>query len=188
MGVLGFVTGFLAHESGHVLSNLTLGNVPRFRGIMVWGAIPFFAIEPTISCHGERCLKRGGDRFRPGRNGKFFIVTSGFHAQHIANEVMLSLSPALHREVAPFRKGWLLFNVFLSCMYAAGAWTGLEAPNGDLGGAAAMAHFNEIALSFALLAPTAVDVYRYFVPESRNWSPWVARAAKASFLGLTFTF
>lgn len=188
IGLGGVVTAFLAHELGHISANLMLGNKPRFEGLLVWGFAPFFAVSPDIDCVGDHCTKRDGSAFSAGRRGKYFIVTNGFHVQHITDELILSLEPELRFREAPFRKGMLLFNVFLSCFYAAGAWTGLEDPHGDLGGAARLAGFDEVALSFALLAPAALDTYRYFRPSSVKWAPWVSRGAKAAFLGLNFVW
>lgn len=188
MGTLGFVSAFLAHESGHVGANLMMGNVPRLEGLFAVGFIPFFAIAPGIDCREEVCVKRNGDRFAGGRRGKYFIVTGGFNVQHFTNELILTADPNLRAKRAPFRKGMLLFNVFLSWLYASSAWTGLQDPHGDLGGAANTAGINEIALSFALLAPTIVDTYRYFVPSGAHWSAWVARGTKAGFLGINFVF
>lgn len=187
LGAAGALSGFLLHESGHVFANLLLGNVPDFHGMLVWGFLPFFAIRPRITCDGEHCTKHNGHEFRPGPNGAFFIVTAGFHVQHITDEVLLTRTPDLRQRDAPFRKGLLAFNVFLSLLYASGDFTGLEDPYGDLAGAAQRSGMHEAWLATVLLAPAALDTYRYFVPTTR-WAPWVSRASKASLFGLTFVF
>ncbi|HVZ35431.1 MAG TPA: hypothetical protein VG963_23550 [Polyangiaceae bacterium] len=187
LGVLGVASGFVLHELGHITANLMLGNKPHFEGTRVWGFLPFVVISPGIYCHGDHCVNRDGHHFRPGREGNFFIVTAGFHMQHITDEVLLSLRPRLRYQYKPLQKGLLLMNVALSVMYAAGGYTGLEDPHGDLTNAAAMAHMHEAWLATLLLVPAALDVYRYFAPDVR-WSPWVSRAAKTIFFGLNFVF
>jgi hypothetical protein len=188
MGTLGFVTGFLAHESGHLAVNLMLGNVPAFEGLLVFGFIPFFAITPRIDCQGEVCTKNDGEIFAAGPRGKYAIVSAGFNVQHLTDEVLLSRRPNLRYEDAPYQKGVLLFNVFLSCMYAAGSLTGLQDPHGDMAGMARLTNVHYVPLSFALLAPAAFDTIRYFLPKTSRWSAWVSRGTKLMFVGLTFTF
>jgi hypothetical protein len=187
LGALGAVSAFLVHESGHVFANLILGNVPTLKGTLVFGFIPFFVILPRISCRGDHCVKHNGETFGAGRNGAFFIASAGFHMQHVTDEVLLTRNPQLMSQEAPFRKGMLLFNVFLSTMYAVGAYTGLEDPHGDLVGAARRSRMHEAWLATVVLAPAMLDSYRFFVPSSR-WAPWVSRADKASLFGLTFVF
>jgi hypothetical protein len=188
LGTAGVLSAFLAHEAGHVAANLMMGNVPRIEGFLTWGFVPFFAIAPRIECQGERCVKHDGEPFGPGRRGKFFIVTAGYEVQHITDEIILTRNPRLRDEWAPFQKGMLLFNVFLSCFYVAGQLTGLEDPHGDLQGAVDMSGFDGRLLSLALLAPAALDTVRYFVPTSERWSAWASRGGKLTFLGLGFAF
>lgn len=187
LGLGGALTAFLAHEAGHIFANLLLGNSPRFDGMLVWGVIPFFAVAPGLRCDGDVCTDRSGERFRAGRRGNYFIVTAGFHVQHLLDELILTRRPRIRDERAPFQKGMLLFNVALSCMYAVGAYTGLEDPHGDLAGAARASGMHHAWLATALLVPAALDTYRYWSRETR-WSPWASRAMKATFLGLNFTF
>ena len=187
LGTAGAVSAFVLHESGHVLANLMLGNVPKFSGTLVWGFLPFVVIRPRITCDGDHCTKHNGETFRSGRNGTYFIATAGFHVQHVTDEVLLTLHPDLMARDAPFQKGMLAFNVFLSTIYAVGAFTGLEDPHGDLAGAARRSGIHEAWLATVVLAPAVLDTYRYFVPTSR-WAPWASRAAKATLFGLTFVF
>lgn len=188
VGTAGVLSGFLAHEAGHVAANLALGNRPRFEGFLYGGFLPFFAITPCIQCDAEGCTDINGQNFGPGRRGKYFIVTAGYHVQHISDEIILSHTPDLRHQYAPFRKGMLLFNIFLSTLYAAGAWTGLQDPHGDLEGAAQLSGLDQTLLSFALVAPAAIDTYRYFVPGSARWSAWASRLSKGAFAGLNFAF
>jgi hypothetical protein len=187
LGAAGAVTAFLAHETGHVVANLLLGNVPRIHGTKVWGFLPFPVISPDINCYGNRCTTRNGHRFPTGRNGSYFIVTAGFDVQHITNEIVLTLDPNLKDEYAPFEQGLVAFNILLSGIYAAGAYTGLEDPHGDLKAAAKRSGVPEGWLATWLLVPAVLDVYRFFYP-SATWSAWASRAGKASLFGLGFVF
>lgn len=187
LGFAGALTAFVAHEGGHLLANLLLGNVPRLHGTLVFGWLPFFVVSPDIACDGETCTKRNGERFGAGTHGKFFIVTAGFHVQHLTDEVLLSRHRDLRYRALPFQKGMLLFNVFLSCLYAAGAFTGLEDPHGDLVNAARLSRTHEAWLASLLLVPAALDVYRYFAPSAR-WTPWVSRGGKAALVGVNVAY
>jgi hypothetical protein len=188
MGMLGFLTGFFAHEAGHVVTNLMLGNVPEFQGFLVWGFVPFFAIAPNIDCVEGVCTKQNGQEFGAGARGKYAIVSAGYNVQHISDEIILSRSPGLVHEYAPYRKGILLFNVFLSCMYSVGVWTGLQDPHGDLAGMGRASGYSQVGLSAALMLPALLDTYRYFVPSHARWSAWLSRGSKVSFVGVTLTF
>ncbi len=187
-GLLGFATGFLAHEAGHVVVNLMLGNVPEFQGFLVWGFLPFFAIAPNIDCEGGVCTKQNGQEFGAGPRGKYAIVSAGYNVQHITDEIILTRSPGLIHEVAPYRKGILLFNVFLSCMYSVGVWTGLQDPHGDLAGMGRASGYSEVGLSMALMLPAILDTYRFFKPSHSRWSAWLSRGSKLAFVGITVTF
>jgi hypothetical protein len=188
MGLLGFATGFLAHEMGHVVTNLMLGNVPEFQGFLVWGFLPFFAIAPNIDCPNGVCVKENGQEFGAGPRGKYAIVSAGYNVQHITDEIILTRSPDLLHQYAPYRKGILLFNVFLSCMYSAGVWTGLQDPHGDLAGMGRASGYSQVGLSMALMLPAIIDTYRFFVPSSARWSAWVSRGAKLAFVGINLSF
>jgi hypothetical protein len=186
-GAAGAISAFLLHEAGHIAANLMLGNVPHFQGTKFGGFLPFPVISPSIHCDGDHCFKRNGHSFSTGPNGVYFIVTAGFHVQNITNEILLTSDPNLAEQYAPFRKGLLGFNLFLSALYAAGAYTKLESPNGDLLGAARYSGIHEAWLATLLLVPAVLDGYRYFHPEA-TWAVWASRAGKATLFGLTFVF
>jgi hypothetical protein len=181
----GIVTGFLAHEAGHILANLVQGNVPHFIGIWGWGFIPFFTVAPRITCVEGHCTKHDGSPFHTGVGGKAAITSAGFNVQHITDEFLLSFEPRLRYRVAPFRKGLLAFNILLSVGYAISAMTRIENMEGDVSGTARMIGVPREAYAGVLLAIAGLDTYRYFVPDSR-WAPWVSRAGKVAFLGVVF--
>jgi hypothetical protein len=183
----GFVTGFFAHESGHLVTNLMLGNTPHITYITVDGFIPFVAIEPRIGCSGDTCYKDDGSIFGAGRHGRFAIVSAGFHVQHITDELILQLHPNLKDEDHPFLKGMLAFNTLVSVMYAVAAVTGAESVDGDVAGESQSSHVPKAVLAGLLVLPAGLDIYRYFRPGS-SWAPWASIGAKAAGFGLIFTF
>lgn len=181
----GVATAFFAHEAGHVGANLVQGNVPRVRGILGWGFIPFFTLDPQIKCRDGQCKKRDGSAFSTGLPGKVAITSAGFNVQHLTNEVLLSQEPRLRYRVAPFRKGMLAFNLLLSVGYAFSALTRIENGEGDVTHSARLAGIPREAYASALLLIAGLDTYRYFCPSSR-WAPWVSRTSKAGFIGVVF--
>jgi hypothetical protein len=183
----GFVSAFFAHEMGHVVANLALGNVPHFTYVTVDGFFPFLAIEPHLSCKGDVCVKEDGTPFGAGRHGRFAIVSAGFEVQHLTDELILQLHPNLRDEDRPFMKGMLAFNTLVSALYAVAALTGAEGDNGDLGGEAMSSHLPKSVLAALLLVPAGLDIYRYLRPTS-SWAPWASMGCKAGYVGLTFTF
>jgi len=183
--VAGALTGFLAHEAGHVLANLVYGNVPRLEGLWAFGFVPFFAISPRIDCNEHTCRTHDGKEFWGGPRGKFVITSAGYNVQHVTDEILLTHEPLLRYRNAPYRKGLLAFNTLLSVGYAVAAWTRTEDPHGDLSRSAKLAGLSSDLYAGTLILPAVLDLYRYFMPESRV-APWVSRGSKGLFLGLIF--
>jgi hypothetical protein len=183
----GAATGFVAHEGGHLLANVALGNRPGLEPVRYMGAIPFFAIDPRISCYdGGGCWKHDGSRFGAGRRGLFLIESAGIQVQQYSDELILTLSPRLRFEDAPFRKGLLAFNTLLSVGYVLSSWAGTEPENGDLRALHRDTGVSRDALNALVLGVAVIDVVRYLKPEAR-WLAWVSRAAKVATTGLAFT-
>lgn len=181
----GVATGFFAHEAGHVLANLLQGNVPHIQGVWGFGFIPFFTVAPRISCYHDHCVKYDGSPFPTGVGGKVAITSAGFNVQHVTDELVLSFEPRLRHRVAPYRKGLLAFNTLLSVGYAISAMVRIENPEGDITGTARLMGVPREVYASALLAIAGLDLYRYFVPDSR-WAPWVSRGGKVAFFGVVF--
>jgi hypothetical protein len=181
----GGLVGFLAHESGHVVMNLAYGNVPQFQHITTFGFIPFVAINPRLSCHGDVCTKHDGTPLSGGESGKYNIVTAGYDVQHITTEVLLTLEPDLRWRRAPFRKGVFAFDILLSVGYALSNITGTESSFGDSANAVAASGLPRAVFDAVLVAPAALDAYRFFHPEAK-WAPWVSRGAKLGMVGISF--
>ena len=182
----GAATAFAAHEGCHLATNLALGNVPRLEPVRFGGFLPFFTIDHGISCTGDRCVRRDGSTFGPGRPGLFLILTAGFQCQHVGNEAILSSAPDLRRQDAPFRTGMLAFNTLASVAYVAADWGGFQPDQGDLAGlrrdAGAPRHlFNGLLLGVALL-----DAARFVWPDV-EWLAWTSRSLKLGAGGVVLT-
>ncbi len=187
MMLAGAATGFLTHEAGHLLANWAYQNRPDFVGITAAGFIPFFAISPDIDCGASGCTTRTGARFAGGRRGKYFISTAGFLVGHLSSEIILGTEPCLRFRQAPFKTGWLAFNILLSVGYALASASEIEVSHGDAGGAAAAAGLDRRVFAAVLLAPALLDAYRFWWPGSA-WVPWASRGGKAAMVGVAFTF
>ncbi len=181
----GAAVGFVAHESGHVVTNLAYGNIPTLISIKPFGFVPFVAISPQIRCTDDACFKRDGRDFGGGRPGLYVIITAGFTVQHLTTEMLLSLEPGIRYHRAPFRKGVLAFDILVSVGYAAASLTGTEDPFGDVTGAARAAHINHDVFAILLIAPALLDAYRFVRPGSR-WVPVASRTLNATMFGITF--
>ncbi len=183
----GALAGFAAHESGHLVANLAYDNAPGVEGLTAFGFLPFFAITPRITCYGDTCIDNDGKVFGGGRRGKYVIVSAGYNVQHLSSELFLSLEPDLRHVRAPFRKGWIMFNVLLSAGYALATWTRTEDDHGDAGNSARLSGIQRDLFGLLLFAPAALDLYRLARPGSR-WAPWLSRGAKAGMIGVVFSF
>jgi hypothetical protein len=181
----GALTGFLAHEGGHLFTNFVYGNVPRLEGMWSFGFVPFFAISPRIDCDDDHCVKHDGTVFHGGPRGKLVITSAGFSVQHLTDEILLTREPNLRYRYAPYRKGLLAFNILLSVGYALCSWTRIEDPHGDVSRSAQLAGLSHEVYAGMLILPALFDLYRYFKPDSRV-APWLSRGAKGAFLGVIF--
>ena len=185
--VAGGVLAFAAHESGHLAANLILHNRPRIVPVWGFGFVPFFAISPDLACNKRGCVRADGQVFRAGRRGKFAIFTAGFEVQHLTSEIILTFDQHLRLHRAPFRKGWLTFNIALSVAYALASVLHIEDSHGDAGGAAAISGMPRALMAAWLVAPAAVDLYRYWRDDS-VWAPWLSRGLKVGFVSMAWTF
>ncbi len=186
----GAISALTLHETGHLITNLAFGNVPGFTPILYAKFIPFFVIDPHLHACGnqpQQYCKTDGSRFGAGRDGYYVINMAGFQMQNIGSELLLSIWPDLYHQHAPYRKGMLAMDIFLSIGYGSFSLLGIEDPHGDLSGANQRDLYPKVLLASAVILPAAVDLYRYFFPESK-WAPWVSRTAKAGLLGMDLCF
>ncbi len=163
----GAALGLATHESGHLTMDLALGSDPYFKRVDFEG-IPFFAITY---------------RRQVSRRERYVIASAGFWVQHGLSEWLLTSSPDLRSRRAPLAKGFLAFHVGTSLAYAGAAFAHAGPAERDTLGMAEAQRVDERWVGAALLAPAALDTYRYFHPRSR-WAPWASRAFKLAFVVL----
>ncbi len=187
LGTAGVASAFVAHELGHVLVNLAYGNTPQFESLQYAGFIPFFRISHGMYCNEFGCFNDDGEPFKGGRSGVYLITSAGFNVQHLVSELILSLDRPIRNHRSPMQKGMLFFNLSLSVGYVLSTWFQIKPPVGDIEGMADAAQLNPNWVALMVLIPTGLDLYRYFLPDSK-WAPWVSRASKATFLGVSFAF
>jgi hypothetical protein len=157
----GGVLGLGAHEAGHLLANVALGEKPGVRKVDFHG-IPFFAIT-----------HRSG---LPPRD-EFVISSAGFWVQHAENEWLLGRRPNLRGERAPLAKGVFTFNVLASAAYAGAAFARTGPVERDTRGMAAASRIDERWIGALVLAPAVLDAWRYFHPDTK-WAAWTSRGVK----------
>ena len=157
----GGAAAFAAHEAGHFIFDVIFDADPRLKSVDFHG-IPFFAIthRPDIS-----------------PRQRFTIASAGFWVQHAGNEWILSRTPALRHERAPFRKGMVAFNVLASAAYAGAAFARTGPEERDTRGMAEGARIDERWIGAMVLAPAVLDTIRYLDPDAK-WAVWTSRAAK----------
>lgn len=159
----GAATAFGAHEAAHLLFDTLFGAQPGVKRVD-YGGIPFFAIT----------------HHPVSRREEFVISSAGFWTQNAIDEWLLTSRPALRDERAPFAKGMLAFNVIASGAYAIAAFTGTGPPERDTRGMAVSLGphgVDERWIGALVLAPAALDAYRYYAPHAR-WAVWTSRAVK----------
>lgn len=169
--LLGAAAGFVMHETGHVLMDLSFGKVPRFVPVKL-GPFPFFAIEPQGI--------RGGQE-------RYFIAAAGFLTQDLWSELILGFVPRLRERDRPLLKGLLGFHIVLSLGYAVTAYAGIGPPQSDVNSMARGLGVPSWAIGVLLTVPAVCDLYRYLVPDTR-WAPYVSIGGKLGTAGIAFAF
>jgi hypothetical protein len=159
----GAALGFAAHESGHLIFDVAFDADPGVKRVTFAG-IPFFAIT-----HRNTVTRRQ----------EFAISSAGFWVQHATSEWLLTHAPDLRRRHAPFPKGWLAWNVGASVAYSVAAFGRFGPPERDTRGMAGSLGVAEPWVGAMILAPAALDAWRYVRPESR-WARHASRTAKVA--------
>ena len=160
----GGAAGLVVHEAGHITTGALLDAHPGFKRID-YGFIPFFAIS-----HDDVSRRR-----------EYLISSSGFHAQHLANEWLIKREAT---SKSPFRKGWLTFNLAASAVYtaaAAGTFGPQERDTRGMAISVGSGGIPEPVIGVLILAPAALDGVRYFRNDPA-WARWTSRALKAGLL------
>lgn len=156
----GGAAGLGLHEGGHLLFDMALGAGAGVRGVS-FGPVPFFAIT-----HRD---------VSPAR--EFTISAAGFWMQHASTEWLLARRPRLNEERAPAMKGLLAFNLLASGAYGVAALGRFGPAERDTRGMARELRIDEAWVGVMVLAPAALDTWRYLRPESAA-ARWSSRAAK----------
>lgn len=157
------------HETGHFAFDVVFDAHPRLSGVH-FGPFPFFAVTHDSNLPPRR---------------EFTISSAGFWVQEATDEWLLTRdwcradrqTCALADDRAWFAKGMLAFNVLNSVGYALVAFARAGPPERDTRGMATIG-VDERVIGAIVLAPAALDAFRYFKPEAR-WAVWASRAAKA---------
>jgi hypothetical protein len=160
---------FAIHEGGHLTFDVIFDAQPRVRAVH-FGPIPFFAITPA----------------RPLSPRQLFTVASaGFWTQAVTTEILLPRETSLREAHAPFVKGMLAFDILTSIGYAVVAFAGAGPPERDTRGMANGLGVPEPVVGVVVLAPAALEAYRYFSPRS-TWAKWASWAVGAGSVALVF--
>jgi len=156
----GGALGLAMHEGGHLIFDAVFDAEPRLEGVR-FGPFPFFAITHSAGVSPRR---------------EFTISSAGFWVQSLSNEWLLTRH-RLREEQAPVAKGVFAFNVLNSAGYAMVALAKAGPVERDTRGMASGINVDERAIALVVLAPAALDAYRYFHPDAR-WAAWASRIAK----------
>lgn len=185
--VAGGLTGFVVHESAHMLVAESFDLHPYVTTRSK--PVPFIVIRYDLFAVREpsgtiRYVDRDGRPISSGAEKKFATASAGINSQNLTSELILSIDPNLREERRPFLKGMLAFDIVTSIGYAV---LGRLDPDGDLRGMSESRGVNNLFIAALVFTPAALDLYRYYNPES-VWAPWVSRGAKAYLLGLSFSW
>jgi hypothetical protein len=156
----GGAIGLALHEGGHLLMASVFGADPGLKKVS-FGPLPFFAISH--------------DDVTPPR--EYAISAAGFWVQHASSEWLLTRRPGLRHDHAPVAKGLLAFNILASVAYATAAFGTFGPYERDTRAMADALDVDEPWVGVMILAPAALDAWRYVKPESR-WAAWTSRALK----------
>jgi hypothetical protein len=163
MFLAGAGLGLAVHESAHLALDEIFHAQPRVLSIH-FGPIPFFAISPQRSLSPRQL---------------FTVASAGLWTQDLTSEWLLQPHHAdLRRAHAPFAKGMLAFDVLTSVGYAAVAFAEAGPAQRDTRGMALGLGVSERTVGLLVLSPAAIDVYRYFHPQS-TWAKWATRILEA---------
>jgi len=159
----GAASGLVIHESGHMLFGAIFDANSRIEPLS-YGFIPFFKVahDPVT------------------RRKEFVISSAGFWMQYVDSEWILTAKPDIRHEHAPYLKGILAFDLAASTVYsiaAFGEFGPLERDTRGMAVSLGKDGWPEPVVGALVLAPAALDGYRYFHPEAR-WATWSSRGAK----------
>lgn len=182
--VAGGATGFVLHESAHALAAESLGIDVRleFQSRPVpFPVVRYNLIQTEDALGNTQYVDRKRTHIANGAQKQLAIASAGINSQNITSEWILTLHPRLREEQRPFLKGMLAFDILTSIAYALG---GRRNRGGDVYQMSEALGVHNKFVAGLILAPAAIDLYRYYYPES-SWTPWISRGAKSYLLGLS---
>jgi hypothetical protein len=157
----GAATAFALHEAGHLLFDVAFDAQPYVKAVH-FGPVPFFAVTHPRELSPRREL---------------VVSSAGFWTQEATSEWILTRRPDVRHDHAPYAKGVLAFNVLTSVGYGIVAFAKAGPIERDTRGMASSIRVDERAIGALIIAPAALDAYRYFKPRSR-WAAWTSRGVK----------
>ena len=157
----GAAIGLAAHEGGHLLFAVLFDADPGLAKVDFHG-IPFFALTHRSGLSAAR---------------EFTISSAGFWVQHAGNEWLLTRRPRLRHERAPLLKGLFAFNILASVAYSGAAFARTGPLERDTLGMSASLGADERWIGALILAPAALDSWRYFAPDAKL-PVWISRVLK----------
>lgn len=160
--ISGAAIAFGAHEGGHLLFDVVFDARPGI-GRVDFHGVPFFAVTHRSDLSPRR---------------EFTVSSAGFWVQHATDEWLLTKRPGLRGERAPLAKGVLAFNILTSVAYSGAAFARTGPVERDTRGIADALGVNERWIGLLILAPAALDAWRYFRPDARA-PVWLSRGVKA---------
>ena len=171
--LLGAGAGFVAHEMGHMFTDVILGKRVTFEEVHL-GPFPFFAIVPCCNISNQQL---------------YAIASAGFMVQYVNSELILWISPRIRSQRHAFLKGVLALDIGLSLGYAITGFLPAKdvPPTSDVGSMSRALGVPAWQVGLMILAPAIVDTYRYLVPSS-VWAPWVGVQTKLLVFGASFAF
>jgi len=123
---------------------------------------------------GEQYLDDAGNQVHDGQRRHAVIAYSGILFQNLANEYLLTKDPHLIDRDDPFKKGMFWGNIIVPGFYT---FQGYDDPNSDLKLLQQDLGWGRWAINTMVLAPLAIDLYRYYHPENKKLRRY-ARIAK----------
>jgi len=159
--IAGALTGFAAHEGGHLLFNVIFDADPGVKRVE-FGGIPFFGITHRSDLSPKQ---------------EFAVSSAGFWVQNATNEWLLTSRPRLRSERNPYLKGIFAFNLAASGMYSVAAFARIGPDERDTRGMAVSSGTEEPWIGAVVLLPAALDAWRYLDPDA-ELPKWLSRAAK----------
>ena len=158
--LLGFFTGYAAHELGHILVADSLGYDSEFEGVTI--------IYPEANLEDKDLVR---------------ISSAGLQFQWIASEIAFGYREGGDLSIAAdnYSAGVIAAHIAISAAYL----TILrDHKDGDIVGLAKGTGFDKNELALTLAIPAMLDTWRLFGNDTPDWLPVVSAGSKA--LGLTW--